>query len=70
MHNRARDNRFNNFLKKLGGKIKVVKRKIIIDGVNTVNISYRIMFDRIEQAHIYSGCWQGNKLILNKVDQK
>ncbi len=61
-----------NFLKKLGGKIKVVKRKIVIDGVNTVkNISYRIMFDRIELGtYMIAGALAGNKLILNKVDPK
>ena len=59
-----------NFLNKLGGKIKVSKRKIFINGVNKVkNISYRIMFDRIELGtYIIAGALVGNKLMFNKID--
>ena len=61
------------FLKKLGIKIKLVGRKIIIDG-NTFtrkNVNHNIIFDRIEAGtYLVAGALIGKKININKIDVK
>ncbi len=60
------------FLNKLGGKIKVKKRTIIIEGTKKINkISYSVMFDRIELGtFLIAGALIGRKLTLNRINPK
>jgi UDP-N-acetylglucosamine 1-carboxyvinyltransferase len=60
------------FLNKLGGKIKVKKRTIIIEGTKKINkISYSVMFDRIELGtFLIAGALIGKKLTLNRINPK
>jgi UDP-N-acetylglucosamine 1-carboxyvinyltransferase len=61
-----------NYLNKLGGKINIKKRKITILGVrNTREISYKVMFDRIELGtYLISAGTSGNKISFSNVDKK
>jgi UDP-N-acetylglucosamine 1-carboxyvinyltransferase len=59
-----------NFLKKLGSKIKVKKRKIFIGGVKKIKkITYKVMFDRIELGtYIIAAAIAGKKISFNNID--
>ena len=61
-----------NYLNKLGGKINIKKRKITILGVKeTREISYKVMFDRIELGtYLISAGTAGNKISFSNVDKK
>ena len=61
------------FLKKLGIKIKLVGRKIIIDGniFTRKNVNHNIIFDRIEAGtYLVAGALIGKKININKIDVK
>tara|TARA_B100001093_G_scaffold432210_1_gene428611 strand:- start:172 stop:1428 length:1257 start_codon:yes stop_codon:yes gene_type:complete len=61
------------FLNKLGGKIKIVGRKIIINGNKLINknIKHEIIFDRIEAGtYMIAAALIGKKIILNNVSSK
>ncbi len=61
------------YLKKLGSKIKILGRKIIVIGKekNTKKINHRIIFDRIEAGtYLIAGALTGNKITINKVFPK
>mgnify|MGYP006103231427 FL=1 len=59
-----------NFLNKLGGSIKIKKRKIFINGtLKTKKISYKVMFDRIELGtYIIAAALIGKKIAFAKID--
>tara|TARA_A100000164_G_scaffold366349_1_gene387105 strand:+ start:418 stop:1674 length:1257 start_codon:yes stop_codon:yes gene_type:complete len=62
-----------NFLNKLGGKIKIVGRKIFISGCKQIkkSISHSIIFDRIELGtYMIAAALVGKKIIFNKIDPK
>jgi UDP-N-acetylglucosamine 1-carboxyvinyltransferase len=59
------------FLKKLGGKIKVSKRTIIIfeSRIKKKSINHKIIFDRIEAGtYMIAGALIGKKIIIDKVN--
>ena len=59
------------FLKKLGGKIKIVKRAIIIGESKIKNkcINHNIIFDRIEAGtYMIAGALIGKKITIDKID--
>jgi UDP-N-acetylglucosamine 1-carboxyvinyltransferase len=61
------------FLIKLGGKIKVIGRKILIIGCNKIkkNISHEIIFDRIELGtYMIAAALVGKKIIFNKIESR
>ena len=61
------------FLKKLGCKIVISKRKIIIQGKkNEVkNIKHRIIFDRIEAGtYLIAGALVGKKILIKNINPK
>ena len=61
------------FLKKMGGKIKISGRKIIINESNVLNeqINHQIIFDRIEAGtYLVAGALIGRKLIIKNVETK
>ena len=61
------------FLKKIGGKIKISGRKIIINESNVLNeqINHQIIFDRIEAGtYLVAGALIGKKLIIKNVETK
>ena len=61
------------FLIKLGGKIKIVRRKIFITGCSKIkkNISHEIIFDRIELGtYMIAAALVGKKIIFNKIESK
>ena len=61
------------FLKKLGGKINISKRKITIVGVNSVKkkIKHKVIFDRIEAStYMIAGILAGKKIFINNVETK
>tara|TARA_B100001093_G_scaffold96444_1_gene88439 strand:+ start:7426 stop:8679 length:1254 start_codon:yes stop_codon:yes gene_type:complete len=59
-----------NFLNKLGGAIKIKKRKIFINNVSKTNkISYKVMFDRIELGtYIIAAAVMGKKITFTKIN--
>jgi UDP-N-acetylglucosamine 1-carboxyvinyltransferase len=59
-----------NFLNKLGGAIKIKKRKIFISNVSKTNkISYKVMFDRIELGtYIIAAAIMGKKITFTKIN--
>tara|TARA_B100000886_G_scaffold314502_1_gene251832 strand:- start:1627 stop:2883 length:1257 start_codon:yes stop_codon:yes gene_type:complete len=62
-----------NFLKKLGIKIKIIKRRITIFGKNKIKkkITYNVIFDRIEAGtYLVAGAIAGKGLILKKINPK
>ena len=61
-----------NFLNRLGGKIKIKNRRITIIGVNkTRQVSYKVMFDRIELGtYLIAAGTVGNKIVIPDVDYK
>jgi UDP-N-acetylglucosamine 1-carboxyvinyltransferase len=61
------------FLNKLGGKIKIVGRKIIIEGCKNIkkDIKHEIIFDRIEAGtYIIAAALIGKKIILKNIKSK
>ena len=61
------------FLKKLGGLIKINKRKISIVGRKKIkkNINHEVIFDRIESGtYMIAAALVGNKVRLKKIDSK
>ena len=61
------------FLNKLGGKIKIVGRKILITGCKkiTKNIRHEVIFDRIELGtYMIAAALVGKKIIFNKIDPR
>ena len=61
------------FLIKLGGKIKIIGRKIFIIGCNKIkkNISHEIIFDRIELGtYMIAAALVGKKIIFNKIESR
>ena len=61
------------FLNTLGGRIKVVGRKIVITGCKQIkkNITHEVIFDRIESGtYMIAAALMGKKIIFNKVDPK
>ncbi len=61
------------FLKKLGCKIKISGRKIVVRGINFKNriIKHEIIFDRIEAGtYLIAGALTGKKIILKKIVSK
>ena len=61
------------FLNTLGGRIKIVGRKILIIGCNKIkrNIMHEVIFDRIELGtYMIAAALVGKKIIFNKIDSK
>ena len=61
------------FLKKIGSKIQIKKRKIIIFGKKELksNITHEVIFDRIELGtYIIAGALIGKKVIFEKINPK
>ena len=61
------------FLKKLGCKIKINRRKISITGVNSFisKVNHKIIFDRIEAGtYLILGVLIGKKIIIKRVNPK
>ena len=61
------------FLKKLGGRIKIVGRKILITECKKINkkITHEVIFDRIELGtYMIAAALIGKKIIFNKIDPK
>jgi UDP-N-acetylglucosamine 1-carboxyvinyltransferase len=59
------------FLNKMGGKIKIIGRKILILGSNKIkkNIIHEIIFDRIELGtYMIAAALVGKKILFNKID--
>ena len=59
------------FLKKLGYKIKVSERKIIINSNNQLKkkISHKVIFDRIEAGtYLIAGALIGKRLLINNIE--
>ena len=61
------------FLKILGGKIKIIGRKIFITGCKKIkeNITHEVIFDRIELGtYMIAAALVGKKIELNKIDPR
>jgi len=61
------------FLNTLGGRIKIVGRKILIIGCKKVkkNITHRVIFDRIELGtYMIAAALVGKKIIFNKINPR
>jgi len=61
------------FLNKLGGKIKINKRKITVTGVKKIKkkIIYKIIFDRIELGtYMIAAALIGKRIMLHKVEPR
>ena len=61
------------FLNMLGGKIKIVGRKIIINGCQKIKkkISHKVIFDRIELGtYIIAAAMVGKKITFNNINPK
>jgi UDP-N-acetylglucosamine 1-carboxyvinyltransferase len=61
------------FLNTLGGKIKIVGRKILITGCKKIkkNIIHEVIFDRIELGtYMIAAALVGKKIIFNKINPK
>ncbi|MBA1339240.1 MAG: UDP-N-acetylglucosamine 1-carboxyvinyltransferase [Pelagibacterales bacterium] len=61
------------FLNKIGGKIKIVGRKIFITGSKKIkkNITHNIIFDRIELGtYMIAAALVGKKIIFDKINAK
>ena len=59
------------FLNKLGGKIKIVKRKIFVNCAKSINrkISHKVILDRIELGtYLIAAALVGKKIIINKIN--
>ena len=61
------------FLNTLGGRIKIIGRKILIIGCKQIkkNITHEVIFDRIELGtYMIAAALVGKKIIFNKIDSK
>ena len=61
------------FLNTLGGRIKIVGRKILIIGCKKIktNITHEVIFDRIELGtYMIAAALVGKKIIFNKIDPR
>ncbi len=61
------------FLNKLGGKIKIFGRKILISGCKEIkrNLTHEVIFDRIELGtYMIAAALIGKKIIFNKIDPR
>ena len=61
------------FLNKLGGKIKIAGRKILITRSKKIKkkISHKVIFDRIELGtYMIAAALVGKKILINKIDPK
>tara|TARA_Y100000817_G_C16840700_1_gene537866 strand:- start:20 stop:1276 length:1257 start_codon:yes stop_codon:yes gene_type:complete len=61
------------FLNKLGGKIKIIGRKIFITGCKKIkkNVTHEVIFDRIELGtYMIAAALIGTKVVFNKIDPK
>ena len=61
------------FLNKLGGKIKIVGRKILITGLKKIkkSVEHEVIFDRIELGtYMVAAALIGKKIIFSKIDSK
>ena len=61
------------FLKKLGGKIKISGRKIIVYGKTSIkkNIAHKVIFDRIEfGTYLIAAVLIGKKVSINNINTK
>ena len=61
------------FLNKLGGKIKINKRKITVTGIQMIKkkIMHKIIFDRIELGtYMIAAALVGKRIMLHKVEPK
>ena len=61
------------FLKKLGTKINVSGRKIVVTGksANKEKINHKVIFDRIEAGtYLIAGALAGKRIILKNIDSK
>ncbi len=61
------------FLNTLGGKIKIVGRKILIIGCKKIkkNITHEVIFDRIELGtYMIAAALVGKKILFNKIDPR
>ncbi len=61
------------FLNSLGGKIKIIGRKILINECKKIkkNITHKVIFDRIELGtYIIAAALVGKKIIINKINPK
>ena len=61
------------FLKKLGGKIKISGRKIIVYGKTSIkkNIAHKVIFDRIEfGTYLIAAILIGKKVSINNINTK
>jgi len=61
------------FLKKLGCKIKILKRKIIVNQstISESKVNHRVIFDRIEAGtYLIVGALVGKKLIIKNIETK
>ncbi len=61
------------FLNKLGGKIRIVGRKILINGCKQIkkNITHEVIFDRIELGtYMIAAALVGKKIIFDKIDPR
>ena len=61
------------FLNTLGGRIKIVGRKIVITGCKQIkkNITHEVIFDRIESGtYMIAAALMGKKIIFNKIKFK
>jgi len=61
------------FLNTLGGKIKIVGRKILITGCKKIkkDITHKVIFDRIELGtYMIAAALVGKKIIFNKIDSR
>ena len=59
------------FLNKLGGKITILGRKILITGCKKIkkNVNHEVIFDRIELGtYMIAAALVGKKIIFNKID--
>ena len=59
------------FLKKLGCKIKISNRKIIVKGIRSIKgqIKHKIIFDRIEAGtYLVAGALLGEKIIIKQIN--
>ena len=61
------------FLNKIGGRIKIIERKILIIGCKQIkkNIIHKVIFDRIELGtYMIAAALVGKKIIFNQIDSK
>jgi len=61
------------FLNTLGGRIKIVGRKILIIGCKKIktNITHEVIFDRIELGtYMIAAALVGKKIVFNKIDSR